>query len=137
MVVIYDRSSSSIPSTAPHSSTTSEAQRILWDLFRAIYVNEFTKSLKLVPVILTGGWEAWEKVVGDRGIVRGPEGSVQVDGNGIVNGRGSGQVEGKEGDELGRIEARKAANRKATIGPPLIRPPLDDVRSLTLSRGYR
>jgi hypothetical protein len=68
MVVVYDRSSTSFP-TAPPSSTSSDAQRVLWNLWTAIYEREFTKPLKRQPVLLAGGWEAWEKQVGPEGIV--------------------------------------------------------------------
>ncbi|KAK4703945.1 ubiquitin carboxyl-terminal hydrolase 8, partial [Phenoliferia sp. Uapishka_3] len=69
VVVIYDRSSTSIPTAPPHS-TASEAQRVLWNLNSAIYEKEFSKSLQRQPMLLRGGWEAWEKKVGEKGIAR-------------------------------------------------------------------
>ncbi|GAA5980606.1 hypothetical protein JCM11641_006697 [Rhodosporidiobolus odoratus] len=68
MVVIYDRSSTTIPTAAPPSSA-SEAQRVLWNLGTAIYEREFSKALKRQPVLLRGGWDAWESQVGLDGVV--------------------------------------------------------------------
>lgn len=68
IVVIYDRSSAALPTTAP-TSTSSDAQRTLWNLVNAIYEREFSKHLARQPILLRGGWEAWEKQVGPRGCV--------------------------------------------------------------------
>ncbi|GAA6049617.1 hypothetical protein JCM3770_005037 [Rhodotorula araucariae] len=68
LVVVYDRSSSSLPSTQP-TSTSSDAQRVLWNLVNAIYEREFVKHLRRQPLLLVGGWEAWERKVGAQGIV--------------------------------------------------------------------
>lgn len=105
IVVIYDRSSVSIPTAMPLSATFSDAQRVLWQLMSAIYDNDFTKNLKRAPVLLTGGWEAWEREVGERSMVHA-QGSVPTS-----NGRD------QSVDEFGRLEARKAANRKAVVSP--------------------
>ncbi|TKA54332.1 hypothetical protein B0A53_03426 [Rhodotorula sp. CCFEE 5036] len=68
IVVIYDRSSAALPTTAP-ASTSSDAQRTLWNLVNAIYEREFSKHLARQPILLRGGWEAWEQQVGPRGCV--------------------------------------------------------------------
>ncbi|GAA5873839.1 hypothetical protein JCM8547_008617 [Rhodosporidiobolus lusitaniae] len=68
LIVVYDRSSTSFPNSIP-TSTSSEAQRVLWNLWSAIYEREFAKPPKRQPLLLTGGWEAWEKQVGVDGIV--------------------------------------------------------------------
>ena len=68
IVVIYDRSSAALPTTAP-TSTSSDAQRTLWNLVNAIYEREFSKHLARQPILLRGGWEAWEQQVGPRGCV--------------------------------------------------------------------
>jgi ubiquitin carboxyl-terminal hydrolase 8 len=104
MIVIYDRASIALPNVQPHS-TSSDAQRILWTLTSAIYEREFTKSLKRQPVLLKGGWEAWEKYVGAKGIERDGEASTD-----------NGRRRRESVDEFGRIEAKKA-NRKAAIVP--------------------
>lgn len=68
VVIVYDRSSQSAPNFAP-PSTAPEAQRILWNLTNAIYEHEFTKSLQRQPVLLKGGWQAWEREIGSKGII--------------------------------------------------------------------
>uniref|UniRef100_A0A0K3C8C0 ubiquitinyl hydrolase 1 n=1 Tax=Rhodotorula toruloides TaxID=5286 RepID=A0A0K3C8C0_RHOTO len=98
IVVIYDRSSATLPNTAP-PSTSSDAQRTLWNLVNAIYEREFTKSLQRQPILLRGGWEAWEKQVG-------PNGSV---------GRGIARASGHSVDDAAR-DAKKA-NRRAAVMP--------------------
>ncbi|KAM0752242.1 hypothetical protein T439DRAFT_299975 [Meredithblackwellia eburnea MCA 4105] len=108
MVVIYDRSSSSIPNYAP-PSTASESQRVLWALNNIIYENEFSKSLKRQPVLLRGGWEAWEIKVGEKGIVR----------NGLppaATSNGEAREVGHRRDpgEQVKLEAKRA-NRKVTV----------------------
>lgn len=97
MVVVYDRSSSSLPSSQP-TSTSSEAQRVLWNLLSAIYEREFVKGLRRQPLLLAGGWEAWEKQVGAPGIV------------------GAGAVSRAQHEEVDRAEAKKA-NRRAAVLP--------------------
>ncbi|GAA5928653.1 uncharacterized protein JCM15063_003931 [Sporobolomyces koalae] len=66
LVVVYDRSSIALPQ-APPTDTTSSAQRALYNLITAIYEREFTKSLKRQPMLLRGGWDAWERHVGAAG----------------------------------------------------------------------
>lgn len=110
VIVIYDRSSSSIPTNAP-PSTASDAQRVLWNLNNAIYEKEFSKSLKRQPILLKGGWEAWEKKIGEKGIVREgvqptkPPARLLEDTRPRAN-----------SDEFSRAEAKKA-NRKVTVVP--------------------
>ncbi|GAA5981709.1 hypothetical protein JCM10908_004573 [Rhodotorula pacifica] len=94
IVVIYDRSSAALPTTAP-TSTSSDAQRTLWNLVNAIYEREFSKHLARQPILLRGGWEAWEKQVGSKGCV----------GTHILSG---------SAPDLERSEAKKA-NRRATV----------------------
>ncbi|GEM07441.1 ubiquitin carboxyl-terminal hydrolase 8 [Rhodotorula toruloides] len=98
IVVIYDRSSATLPNTAP-PSTSSDAQRTLWNLVNAIYEREFTKSLQRQPILLRGGWEAWEKQVG-------PQGSV---GSSVV------WTNGHAADES--AQDTKKANRWAVVLP--------------------
>ncbi|GAA5871076.1 hypothetical protein JCM3774_005104 [Rhodotorula dairenensis] len=94
IVVIYDRSSASLPTTAP-TSTSSDAQRTLWNLVNAIYEREFSKHLARQPILLRGGWEAWEKQVGLKGCV----------GTHIASGSAA---------EQERIDLKKT-NRRATV----------------------
>lgn len=103
MVVIYDRASLTTPNSEP-PATSPEAQRVLWTLNSAIYEREFYKSLKRQPVLLKGGWEAWEKYVGAKGIVRDGEAPAAVEGT-----RRRPSL-----DEFGQLEAKKA-HRKASI----------------------
>lgn len=102
VVVIYDRASASPPTGAP-TSTSSDAQRVLWNLVNAIYEREFSKHLARQPILLRGGWEAWEKTVGPRGCV-GSHVSTAVDPARPPQG------------EVDRSEAKRA-NRKATMPP--------------------
>lgn len=102
VVVIYDRASASLPTGAP-TSTSSDAQRVLWNLVNAIYEREFSKHLARQPILLRGGWEAWEKTVGPRGCV-GSQVSTAVD------------PARPPQDEVDRSEAKRA-NRKATMPP--------------------
>lgn len=95
VVVIYDRSSASLPETA-QPSTASESRRVLWTLLSAIYEHEFAKSLRRQPIILRGGWEAWQSRVGRKGSVRG-DGAPLSDGP--------------------EDEARKQANRRTQVLP--------------------
>jgi ubiquitin carboxyl-terminal hydrolase 8 len=133
MVVIYDRASLTTPNSVP-PSTSPEAQRVLWTLNSAIYEREFYKSLKRQPVLLKGGWEAWEKYVGAKGIVRDGE-------------EAPGAVEAARRrpslEESGQLEAKKA-HRKASIvpggfsGASLVKNPSDSVsgapRSIRIRR---
>ncbi|GAA5943806.1 hypothetical protein JCM3775_000194, partial [Rhodotorula graminis] len=98
MIVVCDRSSSSLPSSPP-TSTSSEAQRVLWNLLSAIYEREFVKGLPRQPLLLVGGWEAWEKKVGAQGIV------------------GTGASPRVQQDEMDRAETKKA-HRRAAVLPP-------------------
>lgn len=111
MVVVYDRSSLSMPGTEP-LSTAPEAQRVLWNLTNAIYEREFYKSLKRQPVLLKGGWDAWNMYVGAKGIVsdRGHDPSVGpgTQRNGV--------------DEFGRLQAKKLGiESSGTVSPPASR----------------
>ncbi|GAA5908331.1 hypothetical protein JCM6882_006804, partial [Rhodosporidiobolus microsporus] len=109
IVVIYDRSSSSLPTTAP-TSTSSDAQRVLWNLGSAIYEREFYKSLKRQPLLLRGGWEAWEKQVGVQGIAGKAVQGVQAVST--PDGEGRPRVPREEGER----DAKKA-NRRAAVLP--------------------
>ncbi|KAJ3781622.1 ubiquitin carboxyl-terminal hydrolase 4 [Lentinula aff. detonsa] len=55
LVVLYDRSSASFSSTPNPDMTT---------LLRAIWEREFKKTLKRMPMMLIGGYEAWVKEFG-------------------------------------------------------------------------
>jgi ubiquitin carboxyl-terminal hydrolase 8 len=59
LVVYYDQSSTVLPTSYSDP---------LRNLKVAIYENEFSKSLQRVPVMLQGGFDAWVKLVGDRGV---------------------------------------------------------------------
>ncbi|GAA6060086.1 hypothetical protein JCM10212_003047 [Sporobolomyces blumeae] len=100
LVIMYDRSSSAYPK--PSTNTTSDAQRVLWNLVTAIYEREFTKSLKRQPLLLRGGWEAWERQVG-------PAGSIGSAVQSNPSRRGS-EHEDAQAD-------LKKTNRKATVLP--------------------
>ena len=79
---------------------------MLWTLNNAIYEREFYKHLKRQPVLLKGGWEAWEKYVGAKGIVR----------DGVAP---SARIEGQSRtipDDLGQMDI-KQAHRKASVVP--------------------
>ncbi|KAI5480650.1 ubiquitin carboxyl-terminal hydrolase 8 [Pseudohyphozyma bogoriensis] len=93
VVVIYDRSSSSLPAGAP-PSTAGEAQKALWYLVSAIYDTEFHKCLKRQPILLKGGWEAWVAAKG-----------AQESSGG-----------GDQGSDKS-LEDTKRANRKAAVLP--------------------
>lgn len=106
VVVIYDRSSISIPTSTP-TSASSESKRALWNLSNAIYDNEFIKNLRRQPVLLKGGWEAWDRVIGEKGIVRDGdlgEGTLAEVGREVAN-------------EFGVLEAKKAIHRNTSIMP--------------------
>lgn len=108
MVVVYDRSSMSMPGIEP-VSTASEAQRVLWHLTNAIYEREFSKSLKRQPVLLKGGWEAWQKYVGSKGITRDVDDATEY----TVSPHGRNSV-----DEFGRFEGKKTSRLAAAAPPP-------------------
>ncbi|GAA5867708.1 hypothetical protein JCM1840_006666 [Sporobolomyces johnsonii] len=101
IVIVYDRSSTSLP-TSPPTSTSSDAQRVLWNLTTAIYEREFSKSLKRQPLLLRGGWEAWEKQVGAKGSV-----------GTAVQAAGARQRDSRE--DLARVDAKKANRRVAVL----------------------
>lgn len=128
MIVIYDRSSLSTPNVEPHS-TSSEAQRVLWNLNNAIYEREFHKHLKRQPVLLKGGWEAWEKYVGVKGIIREGEAPSST----------SSSQRRVSVDEFGQMDV-KQAHRKASVvsdgrsGPPPVRDPNGVVSDALLAR---
>lgn len=102
LVIIYDRSSTALPQSPP-TNTTSSAQRTLYNLTTAIYEREFLKSLKRQPMLLRGGWEAWDKNVG-------PVGSV---GNDVQQSSG-----GRDGTiNEAEVLKKKAENRRAAVVP--------------------
>lgn len=70
LVVIYDRSSTTIPSHAPAVSMQGgeDPARCLYNLHAAIFEREYHRSLRRPPVILVGGIEAWMKGVGSQGL---------------------------------------------------------------------
>ncbi|GAA5999531.1 hypothetical protein JCM5350_000048 [Sporobolomyces pararoseus] len=102
LVIIYDRSSTALPQPPP-TNTTSAAQRVLFNLMTAIYEREFSKSLKRQPMLLRGGWEAWERQVGAAGSV----------GNNVER---NPQRRGSVNDESEAL-AKKAENRRAAVLP--------------------
>jgi ubiquitin carboxyl-terminal hydrolase 8 len=59
LVVYYDQSSTNI------SLSLNEPLR---NLKAAIYENEFSKMLQRVPVMLVGGFDAWVKQIGSKGV---------------------------------------------------------------------
>lgn len=111
-------------------SSASDSKRALWNLTSAIYENEFTKSLRRQPVLLKGGWEAWVRTIGQKGIV-----SDQKDDSRMIT-----DDDLEKADEFGRLEARKANNRRTAVLPTsdssesiLIRNPIENnVSSLHL-----
>lgn len=60
LVVYYDQDSTSIE----------HASEPLKNLRTAIYEMEFHKNLPRMPVMLSGGFSAWEAAIGERGIYR-------------------------------------------------------------------
>jgi hypothetical protein len=102
LVIIYDRSSTALPQSPP-TNTTSSAQRVLYNLTTAIYEREFSKSLKRQPMLLRGGWEAWDKNVGAAGSV-GNDVTREPERRGSVN----------DGSDA---TAKKAENRRAAVLP--------------------
>ncbi|GAA5972282.1 hypothetical protein JCM3765_003215 [Sporobolomyces pararoseus] len=102
LVIIYDRSSTALPQSPP-TNTTSSAQRVLFNLMTAIYEREFSKSLKRQPMLLRGGWEAWEKQVGAAGSV-GSNVERNTERRGSVN-------------DQSEALAKKAENRRAAVLP--------------------
>ncbi|GAA6022375.1 hypothetical protein JCM11491_003240 [Sporobolomyces phaffii] len=102
LVIIYDRSSVALPQSPP-TNTTSSAQRVLYNLTTAIYEREFSKSLKRQPMLLRGGWEAWERTVGAMGSV-----GTAVHAEAVRRG-----VESEESE----LTAKKAEHRKAAVLP--------------------
>ncbi|GAA5843592.1 hypothetical protein JCM11251_007125 [Rhodosporidiobolus azoricus] len=111
IVVMYDRSSTTLP-TSPPTSTSSEAQRVLWNLGSAIYEREFYKSLKRQPLLLRGGWEAWEKQVGVQGIV-----GTAVEGIQAVSVAQSGEGRSRASrEDVEKADAKKV-NRRAAVLP--------------------
>ncbi|OZJ05342.1 hypothetical protein BZG36_01577 [Bifiguratus adelaidae] len=61
LVVYYDQNTSSV------ADATSQFD-LLRILKHAIYTTEFHKTLSRVPVLLSGGFEAWRKYTGDAGV---------------------------------------------------------------------
>ena len=102
LVIIYDRSSTALPQSPP-TNTTSAAQRVLFNLMTAIYEREFSKSLKRQPMLLRGGWEAWERQVGAAGSI----------GNNVER---KPQRRGSVNDDSEAL-AKKAENRRAAVLP--------------------
>ncbi|BGP15879.1 hypothetical protein JCM10213_003692 [Rhodosporidiobolus nylandii] len=107
MVVIYDRSSASLPQGPPVSSS-SEAQRVLYNLMGAIYEREFYKCLRRQPVLLRGGWEAWVKEVGRPGVVGTAVAAVPEAGEAARPRAGQ--------SDMGMTDAKRA-HRRAAIMP--------------------
>ncbi|KAK4056815.1 ubiquitin-specific protease doa4 [Microbotryomycetes sp. JL221] len=110
MVVVYDRSSMSMPGLEP-SSSEPESQTVLWNLTTAIYERDFYKHLKRQPVLLKGGWKAWETYVGPKGIT--------VDG--VTTLAQGGQQHRQSSAQVSHDDAKKA-NRRAAVLPPQLNP---------------
>lgn len=70
--MIYDRASRSLAASAGNgiSGDAAEAHAKLTSVFKAIYENEFRKTLQHQPVLLIGGYESWARKVGEQGITR-------------------------------------------------------------------
>ena len=74
LVVLYDRNLRSLKAAPnapqdPQSSTEAAARARMNVVIKAIYENEFRKTLKHQPVLLVGGFDSWYKTVGEKGIV--------------------------------------------------------------------
>ncbi|CBQ70188.1 related to Ubiquitin carboxyl-terminal hydrolase 4 [Sporisorium reilianum SRZ2] len=75
LVVLYDRNLGSLRSSSPSADKIPQdpaAQARMDILIRAIYENEFTKTLSHQPVLLIGGFERWAQKLGDKLILRSP-----------------------------------------------------------------
>ncbi|GAA6027384.1 hypothetical protein JCM8097_007815 [Rhodosporidiobolus ruineniae] len=116
LVVVYDRTSTSLP-IAPPTSTSSDAQRVLYNLTMAIYEREFTKSLKRQPLLLRGGWEAWEKQIGVKGIAgTAAEAAAKVAATQATSAAYDAARPRANGEDVDRTDAKKA-NRRAAVLP--------------------
>ncbi|RIA96486.1 hypothetical protein C1645_687798 [Glomus cerebriforme] len=78
LVVYHDNDSTYNVSSGKFSSPSASNGRndVLSYLKSAIYVNDYKKNLKRLPVLLNGGFEAWKRLAGDKWI----ETSIQSDG---------------------------------------------------------
>jgi ubiquitin carboxyl-terminal hydrolase 8 len=130
LVVIYDRSSTTIPSHAPSVTlqSTEDPARCLFNLQAAIFEREYHRSLRRPPVILVGGLEAWIRAVGTKGL-DGSE-AAEVGGQAAARSRSgtngsiaeaSARLEGADGrrGSVGSLSANEAkrTHRKASITP--------------------
>jgi ubiquitin carboxyl-terminal hydrolase 8 len=59
LVVFYDESSRTVPTKGQFPTAISV-------LFRVLYENEYSKTLKRSPVLLTGGYVAWKQMLKDK-----------------------------------------------------------------------
>ncbi|PWN50446.1 cysteine proteinase [Violaceomyces palustris] len=96
LVVLYDQRSKSLghPTRAGSDMSQSSAdkdQNHLRVVVSAIYENEFRKPLKHQPVVLIGGFEAWIKNVGSKGVIRQETDREAT----LVNGSGIGATNGQ------------------------------------------
>ncbi|TKY88053.1 hypothetical protein EX895_003149 [Sporisorium graminicola] len=72
LVVLYDRNLRSLRSSPSADKIPQDpaAQARMDILIRAIYENEFTKTLSHQPVLLVGGFERWAQKAGDKLVLR-------------------------------------------------------------------
>ncbi len=72
LVVLYDRNLRALRGThSPDKIPQDPAAQARMDtLIRAIYENEFAKTLKHQPVLLVGGFERWAQKAGDKLVLR-------------------------------------------------------------------
>lgn len=122
-IIIYDRSSTTI-SYQPPVTTSSDAQRTLYNLVNAIYNREFRKSLKRQPVLLVGGWEAWEAESRRQNAAATPANEASIDRGEDERWRDENAEvredrRREEVDEFGRMETKKANRRVTVIGTDL------------------
>lgn len=81
LVVLYDRNLRALrgSSSADNIPQDPTAQARMDVLIRAIYENEFAKTLAHQPVLLVGGFERWAQKLGDKCILRsGSNGAGQM-----------------------------------------------------------
>ncbi|CAG8457041.1 4366_t:CDS:2 [Ambispora gerdemannii] len=71
LIVYHDQNSVDNPGvTSKPSASQNLDNNPMRDLVDAIWITAFGKSLKRIPVLLTGGFDAWRRMVGDAGIER-------------------------------------------------------------------
>ncbi|KIK68849.1 hypothetical protein GYMLUDRAFT_236746 [Collybiopsis luxurians FD-317 M1] len=125
LVVLYDQSSTSFASSPPSSSSngsTLDSSPDLNSLLRAIWEREFKKTLRRMPMMLLGGYDAWLKEFGEEEVVSSANVAI-MNGAGFSSTAVNGSTANKTSSSVDGVSTNGTGpGSSSTIPPPLMSP---------------